>query len=95
MDFVRKITHSDALKHIVDLPENLRDEDVELIILPVQSPCPDQEQKLPYISGSSVKGALRHYAKQHLLQHEKDAWQKSVQEKHGGYNVPPASSLHC
>lgn len=82
MNFVRKVTHSDTLKHIVDLPENLRNQDVVLIILPLQTPPSDQVQPLPYISGASVKGALRHYANQSLLQHEKDAWKKGVQEKH-------------
>jgi hypothetical protein len=38
MNFIRKVTNSDALKHIVDLPENLRNQDVELIILPIGDP---------------------------------------------------------
>lgn len=82
MNFVRKVTHSDTLKHIVDLPENLRNQDVELIILPLPTSSSHQASPLPSISGASVKGALRHYANQSLLEHEKDAWEKGVQEKH-------------
>lgn len=81
MNFVRKITHSDTLKDIIDLPENLRNQEVEIIVLPLQTPRPfEQLQGLPVISGASVKGALRHYANQNLLQLEKDAWGKGVQE---------------
>lgn len=43
MNFVRKITNSDALKHIVDLPENTRDQDVELIILPIGDYSPSKQ----------------------------------------------------
>lgn len=78
MNFVRKVTHSDALKHIVDLPENLRNQNVELIILPLQDPASDQV----YISGSSVRGALKQFANSNLQQHEKEAWIKGMQEKY-------------
>lgn len=81
MNFVRKITHSDTLKHIVDLPESLRDQDVELIILPLHNSYSDKEQP-SYVSGSSVRGMLRQYAKRGLMQNETDAWQKGVKEKH-------------
>ncbi|MDP4098909.1 hypothetical protein OIN60_19475 [Paenibacillus sp. P96] len=85
MNFVRKITHSDTLKHIVDLPEDMRNQDVELIILPLQTPFLDQSQ-LSYISGSSLRGAargaLKQFANSDLQQHEKNAWIKGVQEKH-------------
>lgn len=83
MSFVRKITHSDTLKDIIDLPENLLNQDVEIIILPLQTPRPfEQIQGFPTISGASVKGALRHYANQNLVELEKDAWGKGAQEKH-------------
>lgn len=83
MNFVRKITHSDTLKDIIDLPENLLNQEVEIFIRPLQTPRPfEQLQEPPVISGASVKGALRRYANQNLLQHEKDAWGKVAQEKH-------------
>lgn len=83
MNFVRKITHSDTLKDIFDLPENLLNQEVEIIIRPLQTLRPfEQLQGFPVISGASVKGALRRYANHNLLQHEKDAWGKGAQEKH-------------
>ncbi|HIW33320.1 MAG TPA: hypothetical protein IAA29_11095 [Candidatus Paenibacillus intestinavium] len=79
MNFVRKITNSDALKHIVDLPENLQNQDVELIILPI-----GDHSSFQYTAPSSptARGALKQYAKLDLLQYEQDAWAKGVQEKH-------------
>ncbi|QJD87242.1 hypothetical protein [Cohnella herbarum] len=79
MNFVRKITNSDALKHIVDLPESLRNQDVELIILPIGDPSPF---KLSVPSSPTARGALKQYSKLDLIQYEQDAWEKGVQEKH-------------
>ncbi|MCD9023598.1 hypothetical protein [Cohnella silvisoli] len=79
MNFIRKITNSDALKHIVDLPENLRNQDVELIILPIGDPSPFK-QAIP--ASPTAKGALKQYANLDLIQYEQDAWEKGVQEKH-------------
>jgi hypothetical protein len=79
MNFIRKVTNSDALKHIVDLPESLRNQDVEIIILPIGDHSPSK-QAIP--SSSSARGALKQYANLDLLQYEQDAWEKGVQEKH-------------
>ncbi|XID90221.1 hypothetical protein ACF3MZ_16875 [Paenibacillaceae bacterium WGS1546] len=79
MNFVRKVTHSDKLKHFVDLPENLRDQDVELIILPLDNPAVSQP---PTDNQPSARGALRKFANLDLVQYEQEAWKKGVQEKH-------------
>lgn len=79
MNFVRKITHSDMLEHIVDLPEELRHQDVELIILPLREPASKQTSS---VSTPSARGALKQFANPNLLQYEQDAWKKGVQEKH-------------
>jgi hypothetical protein len=79
MNFVRKVTNSDALKHIVDLPENLRNQDVELIILPIGDPSPFKTQ-VPVTP--TARGALKQFANADLIQYDKDAWAKGVQEKH-------------
>jgi hypothetical protein len=78
MDFIRKVTHSDALKHIVDLPESLRNQEVELIILPIGDPFPSKQAALY----PTARGALKQYANVDLIQYEQDAWEKSVQEKY-------------
>ncbi|MDF2716309.1 MAG: hypothetical protein K0R28_3234 [Paenibacillus sp.] len=79
MNFIRKVTNSDALKHIVDLPESLRNKDVELIILPIVDPSPSK-QVVP--SSPTARGALKQYANVDLIDHEKNAWEKGAQEKH-------------
>jgi hypothetical protein len=80
MNFIRKVTNSDALKHIVDLPESLWNQDVELIILPLE----DQYTSKPSTPSSTpnARGALKQYANLDLLQQENDAWVKGVQDKH-------------
>lgn len=79
VNFVRKITHSDTLKHIVDLPENLQNQDVELIILPLENPTSNQASTATHLS---ARGALKRFANLDLVQYEQDAWKKGVQEKH-------------
>ncbi|GGI46282.1 hypothetical protein GCM10008018_16340 [Paenibacillus marchantiophytorum] len=79
MDFIRKVTNSDALKHIVDLPESLRNQDVELIILPLGD---YSHTKQPFSTSPTARGALKQYANLDLIQYEQDAWEKGVQEKH-------------
>jgi hypothetical protein len=37
MKFVRKITNSDVLANIIDIPEELRNKKVEVIILPYEN----------------------------------------------------------
>jgi hypothetical protein len=79
MNFVRKVTHSDMLKHIVDLLESLQNQNVELIILPIEKPV---SNPMSIISPASARGALKKFANVDFMQFEKDAWKKSVQEKH-------------
>ena len=78
MNFVRKITNSDALKHIVDLPEDLQNQDVELIILPIG----DSALFKRPIASHTARGALKQYANLDLIQYEQGAWEKGVQDKH-------------
>lgn len=79
MNFIRKVTNSNALKHIVDLPESLRNQEVELIILPIEDPISSKQVKSV---SPTARGALKQYANTGMLQHEQDAWAKGVQDKH-------------
>lgn len=79
MNFVRKITHSDMLKHIVDLPESLQNQDVELIILPIDNPA---STLMPAMNSTSARGLLKKFANVDLISFEQDAWKKGVEEKH-------------
>lgn len=48
-----------------------------------QTPRPfEQLHEVPLFSLVSVKGALRRYANQSLIQREKEAWVQGVQENH-------------
>ncbi len=79
MSFIRKVTNSDALKNIVDLPDDLRNQDVELIILPIDDPF--SSKQFPRVE-PTARGALKQYANLDLLQLEQDAWAKGVRDKH-------------
>lgn len=81
MDFFRKVTNSNALKDIIDLPESLWDQDVELIILPLGNQMP-LKQTASTASSHSARGALKQYANLDLMQHEQDAWEMGVKDKY-------------
>lgn len=76
MNFVRKVIHSNMLEHIVDLPEDLRNQDVELIILPLRNPISNQASA---VGPPSARGALKQFSNPELLQYEQEAWKKSLQ----------------
>ena len=81
MDFIRKVTNSNVLKDIVDLPESLWDQDVELIILPLGNQIPFKQPTFT-ASSHSARGALKHYANLDLMQQEQDAWKMGVKDKY-------------
>jgi hypothetical protein len=74
MNFIRKITNSEALKHIVDLPDNLRNQE---IILPLGDHSPSK-QALP--SSYAARGSLKQYANADLIQYEQDAWERACKK---------------
>jgi hypothetical protein len=79
MDFLRKVTNSNALKDIVDLPESLWNQDVALIILPLGDLMSSKQTITP---SSTARGALKQYANLDLIQHEQDAWEMDVKDKY-------------
>ena len=81
MDFFRKVTNSNALKDIVDLPESLWDQDVELIILPLGNQLPS-EQSATKASSPTARGSLKQYANLDLMKLEQDAWEMGVKDKY-------------
>ncbi len=78
MDFVRVVTNSDLLKDVVNLPESLLHQQVEVIILPLsnQSYAENIGSQI-----SNVGGSLRAYANDLLREKEADAWGESVEDK--------------
>jgi hypothetical protein len=81
MDFFRKVTNSNALKNIIDLPESLWDQDVELIILPIGNDL-RSKQLTSTTSSPTARGALKQYANLDLMQHEQEAWEMGVKDKY-------------
>lgn len=77
MKFARKIVDSNMLNDIIDIPEELRNRRVEIIVLPYE----DMEQiDLKAEKKGNVRGALAKYRNEKLLEKENEAWQNAVVE---------------
>lgn len=76
MNFYREVLNSKNLERIINLPPELRNTDVEIIVLPVKKAAENQ------LKSSSTRGALKKYANPELIQYEKDAWAEAVGEKY-------------
>ncbi len=76
MEFVRKVVNSDYISSIIDLPSSFKGKKVEIIVLPVAVTRKKENIK------KSLMGALRKYADKSLIEKEKTAWQKAVEEKY-------------
>lgn len=79
MNFVRKITNSDLLADIINLPENMRNKKVEIIVLTYEEEG-NENQKAGL--KKSVKGLLEKYADVNYLPLEELAWAEAVRESH-------------
>lgn len=76
MEVVRKVINSDLLLNIVDIPENLRNKKVEILIRPLATEKSLEKNKLP------VKGMLEKYKNIEMLGREAEAWPEAVREKY-------------
>ena len=74
MEAIRKILDAERILPIIDLPDHMRNRQVEVIILPV-----DEEKGS---SGKSMKGFLRRYANPDFIALEKQAWAEVVEEQY-------------
>lgn len=74
MDIIRKITNSNVLDDIFDLPENMKN----IKILVTLTPYKEQEDfKL-----GNLKGALSQYKNKDLIETEKNAWTNSAVDRY-------------
>lgn len=71
MDFVRTVINSNLLNRIINLPDNLKDKMVEVLILPIEE---EKKEK-------SLKGALSRYKNTELIEKEGEVWNLLVKEK--------------
>jgi hypothetical protein len=74
MEYHRQTVNSNTLVPIFNLPESLRNRNVEVIVLPL-----DNESAVP-ANRKSAKGSLKKYANPALIPQEKGAWTKSADE---------------
>lgn len=77
MEFYRKVANSDILSEIIELPNNLKNRQVEILILPYDNVSNDKTRK-----SKKVRGMLAKYQNKNLLIKEKDAWGNAVKYKY-------------
>ncbi len=74
MSYVRKVTNSDVLAKVIDIPKELRNRKVEIIILPYEnSDAPGKK---------NVRGALAKYKNEELQDKEDAVWANAAVEKY-------------
>lgn len=86
MEAIRTTIDSERLALIIDLPESMRHQSVELIVLP-QTQETDNTKMQPEKSDDrsgilSLMGCLNEYADPELRKLEKGAWARAAAEKH-------------
>jgi hypothetical protein len=79
MDIVRFVTNSDHLKEIVQLPENMLHQQLEVIILPVGDSTRGSGNSQKHFA---ARGSLSKYANEQFRSVESEAWHKAVEEKY-------------
>ena len=76
METVREIVNSNALAQIFNIPANLRNRDVEVVIT-----LAENEKKTSTLR-KSARGRLKRYANPELVHMEKGTWAASVGKKY-------------
>ena len=79
MDFVRKVANSNILANIIDIPENLKNRKVEILIFPYKNEhieaSADQKPK-------KARGLLERYKNKELQALESGAWARAAVDKY-------------
>lgn len=83
-EILRTVIHSDQLASVIDLPVGLRDQDVEIIVLPlIKSPQPNMLPKTkPETDLKKLKGCLKQFANPKLRELEDSVWEQVAAEKY-------------
>ncbi len=82
MDYMRKIVNSDVLSAVFDVPENLRNRKVEILVIPYEHEQKNDESIDATESPYNARGLLRLYRKSSLMTQEDGVWAEVVAEKH-------------
>ncbi|MDR3367248.1 MAG: hypothetical protein LBO71_09840 [Prevotellaceae bacterium] len=81
---VRTIMHAQQLSSVMQLPLQMQNGKVEVIVLPVVEA---KEALEAFRATGSMKGCLRQYANPALAEQEKNAWAINVKEKYGNHTI--------
>ena len=79
MNFIRKVANSNILASVIDIPESLKNKEVEILIFPYENTDTKDniEQK-----HKRARGLLEKYKNKDLQDLENGAWAKAVVDKH-------------
>jgi hypothetical protein len=77
MQTVRKIVDVKRLIPFIDIPNDMRQGQVEIVIIPITQTQTIKE-KVNHEALNKVYGSLHQYANPHLIPLEKNAWQMAV-----------------
>ena len=76
MEAIRQVVDSNLLDNL-KLPRHMRNRKVEIIIMPVDEHIMSEKKPI-----ESLIGILHEYSNPDLMQLEKKAWAKAMEEKH-------------
>jgi len=80
MEFVRQVISGRDLGEVLTLPPSFHEIQVEVIVLPINSPS-TSTQSVKH----SAYGRLKAFANPALIPEEQTAWEKAAVEKHALY----------
>src|SRR5699024_11898353 len=75
----RKVANSDILEKVIDLPEGLRNKEVEILIFPYEENRDDYKKSA---NKNMARGLLGKYKSSELRGQEDGAWAEVVKEKY-------------
>ena len=75
MEFVRKVINGSDLINGIEIPNNLINKKVEILIFPIGKIITNKTKKK-----KSLSGVLSKYANPSLISKEKDVWMEAVTE---------------
>ena len=79
MEAVRTIVSAERLSPLINLPWNLTNLQVEVIIIPIV----EKNTQTSEVSIENLEGCLKSYANPSLWEKEQYAWENNIIEKYG------------
>lgn len=76
MEFLRVVKNSNDLEKVINIPKELINRKVEVIILPYED-----KEEFVNVEKKSIRGALSKYKNVELQFQESEAWSRAVIEK--------------